>query len=196
MADVEGTPLDLLEASTARALVRTAARGQAEEEVVEFERNPLGKLLFKEEDDVMASPKRRKRKHGDVDSDDSDFEDLRGIAGLGAAIRSTKNAESLKGAAKYAHSHKSGLSRKSRASVASGAARGHQHSGAKYRSKKAAGDSQHGSKVEPYAYWRLDKNLLNTRKAKSRGAKSTLGSVIKTDAPSKGNKAKKRRQSD
>eukprot|EP00892_Ulva_mutabilis_P007664 jgi/Ulvmu1/526/UM001_0534.1 len=200
LADGEGNPVDLLDASTARALVRTAACGDAEEEAVEFERNPLGKLVFREEeDDVMASPKRRKRKHGDIGSDDSDFEDMRGIAGLGAAIKATKNAESLKGAAKYANSHKSGISHKSglsRKSRGSGAPRGgqQQHSGAKYRSKKAAGDSQHGSKVEPYAYWRLDKNLLNTRKEKSRGAKSNLGSVIKTDAPSKGNKAKKRRQ--
>lgn len=200
LADGGGDPSDLLDVSTARALVKSAARGEAEEEeAVEFERNPLGKLVFKEEEDVMASPRRRKRKHGDVDSDDSDFEDLRGISGLGDALKATKNADSLKGAAKYAHSHKSGMSRKSRGSVASGvsrASKASQHSGAKYKSNKSAGDSQRGSKVEPYAYWRLDKNLLNTRKAKSRGAKSTLGSVIKTDAPSKGRKAKKRRQSE
>lgn len=179
--------------------MRSAARGDADEDAaVEFERNPLGKLVFREEegDDVMASPRRPKRKRGDPDSDDSDFEDLKGVAGLSGAIKATRNAKSLQGAAKYAHSHKSGESRRSRATTAAGAPRAEraaQHSGAKFKSKKAAGDSQRGSKVEPYAYWRLDKNLLNTRKAKSRGAKATLGGVIRTDAPAKGRKAKKRR---
>lgn len=202
LADGNGNPVDLLDGSTARALVRTAARRDEDDEAVEFERNPLGKLVFREDegDDVMASPRRAKRKRsGHVDSDDSDFEDLRGVAGLSGALKATKNAESLKGAARYAHSHKSGVSRKSRGSAASGGPRGSraaQDSGAKFKAKNAAGDSQRGSKVEPYAYWRLDKNLLNSRKAKSRGAKATLGGVVKRDAPAKGRKAKKRRQAE
>jgi hypothetical protein len=192
LGDDSGDPVDLLDASTSRALVRTAAGNAPEpEEEVDFTRNSLGKLVIREEEDPFST-KRRKRKKSDLDSDDSDL-DL-GIHGLSAAIRDTKGAASLKQVGKYAHSQHTAVTRKSRASVVSrGSQKSRDASHDRFKAKKASGDTQKGSVVEPFAYWRLDKNLLNSRKQKSRSAKSRLGHVVKSDTPARGQKAKKTR---
>ena len=198
-------PANLLDASASAALIRSAAgKRHAAEDVpgaAEFEQNAAGKFVFKEEatggkephDDPLNTKwrKRRRPDTGGVDSDDSDFEDMRGVAGLPAALKGTQGAHSLKGASKYAHSHASGQSMKSKASRATDPG---QHSAAKYKAKKASGDNQGGNKVEPYAYWRFDKNMLNTRAGKNQRAKSQLGGMVKSSVV-RGSKAKKARKS-
>lgn len=199
-------PMDLLNASASTTLMRAAAgKRHTSEEVpggADFERNAAGKFVFKEEkegtgkqqEDDPLNTKWRKRRRPDtaaIESDDSDFEDMRGVAGLPAALKGTQGAHSLKGASKFAHSHASGLTSRSKASRATDPG---QHSAAKYKAKKASGDNQGGNQVEPYAYWRFDKNMLNTRTGKNQRAKSQLGSMVKTGVV-RGNKAKKARKS-
>lgn len=198
-------PVNLLDSAASSALMRSAAgkRHAAEETqgASEFQRNAAGKLMFKEEkegkeeEDDPLNTKWRKRPRPDgaaADSDDSDFEDMRGVAGLPAAMKGTQGARSLKGASKYAHSHASqAATMKSKASRATDPG---QHSAAKYKAKKASGDNQGDSNVQPYAYWRFDKNMLNTRTGKNQKAKSQLGSMVKTGVV-RGNKAKKARKS-
>lgn len=203
LANEGSNPMNLLDSSASAALMRSAAgKWHAPEEpqgASEFERNAAGQFVFKEEkenggkkhgDDDPLSTKWRKRRRPDTaaeESDDSEFEDMRGVAGLPAVLKGTQGAQSLKGASKYA----SGASMKSKASRASDPG---QLSGAKYKAKKASGDNQGGNRVEPFAYWRFDKNMLNTRANKNQRAKSQLGSMVKTGVV-RGNKAKKSRKS-
>ena len=67
----------------------------------------------------------------------------------------------------------------------------------RFKAKGGGGDVKGASKVEPYAYWPLDRKMLNRRAAKTAAAKSGLGDVIGKGA-AKGAKAgrgtKKRRR--
>lgn len=193
------SPMNLLDASAASQLMRTqAGKGSgatdAQDGAEAFEKNADGKFVFKEqkkeEEYDPFSTKGRKRRRPDpsgIESDDSDFEDMRDTGGLKAAYKGTQGAHRLKGASKYAHSHASGGSMKSKTSRATTSG---QHSADKFKAKKASGDEQGGSKVEPYAYWRFDKNMLNTRAGKNQRAKSQLGRVVKGGVV-RGQKAKK-----
>ena len=61
--------------------------------------------------------------------------------------------------------------------------------------KGAKGDTKGGSKVEPYAYWPLDRKMLNRRAGKQAAAKKGLQRVVKgaKAGATKGHKAKRRR---
>jgi ribosomal RNA-processing protein 12 len=199
-------PMNLLDASASSTLMRSAVgKRQPPEQALggsDFERNAAGKFVFREEEkdggkhegDDPLNSSRRKRRRADasgMDSDDSEFEDMRGVAGLPAALKGTRGAHSLKGASKYANSHASGSTAKSKASRATDPG---QHSGAKFKAKKASGDKKGNSKVEPYAYVRFDRNLLNPRAGRSQGAKSQLASMVNTGVL-RGNKVKRARKS-
>ena len=216
--------MDLLDAATVRGLARGhvqgggGSEGGTQEDA--FARSKLGKLVINEEPgegargskqrsgqgrrksalDELGSPKRkRKRVHEmDVDSDDSDFDDLRGIAGLHQAYRRTENAASLRQAGSYAHSQQTSQTRKGRGKATgtpAGGSNAHKAAGGagRFKAKKADGDVKGGSKMEPFAYWSLDKKLLNRRGHKQKAAKSDLSSVVASEAPARGKKAKKRR---
>ena len=60
----------------------------------------------------------------------------------------------------------------------------------------AGGDVKGSAKVEPYAYWPLDRRLMNRRQQKSKGAKQGLDKIVKAAAEgaTKGRKAKRMRQ--
>ena len=84
-------PLDLLDPSTSRAMMRTAAGRSAEAGGSDF---PVegGRMVINEEDAPLqrGGPKPKRKRGGGIDnaaSDDSDFDDLHGIAGATAALR-------------------------------------------------------------------------------------------------------------
>ena len=194
LAEGEGEPMDLLESGTARRLVKSAAgvagRGRRAARADEGERElPRGDdgRLFIEDEEAKGRAKALKRKRvGEeawLDADDSDNEDLRGFAGLDAAAKSVANAKSVRFApsiaaslaGKSVASHKSGGSHRS-----SGTQRGQQHSGDRFKAKKAGtgGDVKGGSKVEPYAYWQMDRKMLNRRRGKQAVASKGLAGVV------------------
>jgi len=52
------------------------------------------------------------------------------------------------------------------------------HSGQRFKAKKGAGGDVKGtSQLEPYAYWRLDRNLLNKRRGKRNAARNDLKKI-------------------
>lgn len=59
----------------------------------------------------------------------------------------------------------------------------------------AAGGDVKGGGVEPYAYWPLDRKMLNRRAAKSKGAQKGLERIIAAaqEGAAKGRKAKRMR---
>ena len=70
----------------------------------------------------------------------------------------------------------------------------------RFRGRKGAsckGDGQGTSKAEPYAYWLLDRKLLNRRASKQAAAKKGLSSILHAAkaGAAKGNEAKRRRAS-
>ena len=203
----DGEPVNLLDPSTSRHLVRTAAGLDSIAETDDFARNLEGKMVINDDDkDPFSDPYATKRKRkNDADSDDSDFEELKGIAGFAKAFKSTENAKSLSKVASYVHSmgNKTVASRRSKAQTT--ASRGKSSRGApsvggsdvaggkRFAAKKAHGDVKGTAQVEPFAYWKLDKTLLNRRKAKSKGASDKLDGLVNSDAPQRGDKAKRRK---
>ena len=66
----------------------------------------------------------------------------------------------------------------------------------RFRARKGAkGDTKGKSSVEPYAYWPLDRKLLNRRSSKQAAAKKGLQGVVKgaKAGAAKGRKAKRQR---
>jgi len=74
---------------------------------------------------------------------------------------------------------------------------GKEHSGKRFAASKhgAGGDVKGKSKVEPYAYWPLDRKMLNRRNSKKAEANKGLSDVVASGASAKGRKAKKQKRS-
>uniref|UniRef100_A0A0A9DZQ1 Uncharacterized protein n=1 Tax=Arundo donax TaxID=35708 RepID=A0A0A9DZQ1_ARUDO len=53
------------------------------------------------------------------------------------------------------------------------------YTGQEYTSKKAGGDLKKKDKMEPYAYWPLDRKLLNRRSDRKASARKGMASVMK-----------------
>ncbi|KFM26255.1 RRP12-like protein [Auxenochlorella protothecoides] len=120
------------------------ARGGADDDgddEDDFPRDGGGRMVVHDPEAGGAGRKRR-RASEHFDSDDSDFEDLRGFSGLDLAL---KGAQS--------------------------------HTGERFKSAKAGGDVSKG-RTEPYAYWPLDRRLMNRRAHKAKGAKQGLDAVV------------------
>ncbi|KAF6251701.1 hypothetical protein COO60DRAFT_1298160 [Scenedesmus sp. NREL 46B-D3] len=197
-------PQDLLEAATARQLVQSAAgasggaggRAGAAGAGADFPRGDDGRMVIKEAGDEFghqsANAARRlgKRRRNDEDEfgglgdeDDSDMEDMRGFAGLKAAVKSVANAKSVKFAPSIAASlgNRSTASKRSaggRSEGRPGSGKGSQHSGERFRAKEAAGDVKGKGGVDPYAYWQFDRKMLNRRRGKQAEASKGLGGVV------------------
>jgi ribosomal RNA-processing protein 12 len=70
------------------------------------------------------------------------------------------------------------------------------HSGDRFRSKKSGGDVKGSSRIEPYAYWPLDRKMLNKKRRGKQAAASKGLEKIVTGAKqgaAKGRKAKRQR---
>ncbi|PNH02025.1 Ribosomal RNA-processing protein 12 [Tetrabaena socialis] len=182
--------------------VRPAAAGAAERD--DFGRDPSsGKMLIGDEEADEAERGRKRRRRGGHDSDDSDYEDLKHVADLGYALKKAGESKSVRfaearsaaagarsvgGRSAGGRSAASGASGGGRSAASGGgrggAARGGgaggkgSHSGERFKAKDAAGDVKGKAKVEPYAYWSLDRRMLNRRKGKQAAASSKLASVV------------------
>lgn len=211
-----GDPLDLLDAGTTRRMVRGGAGGKSgsgrggkekDEDKDDFERNKDGRMVIREEVPVIGKRKRGDAEEAGFDSGDSDFEDLKGYTGLSLALKGSKSvaqapsiAASLGGKSLGARSQGArSMGGRSRGTAADGQAkRGGQHTGDRFKANKkgAGGDVKGNSKVEPYAYWPLDRKLLNRRVQKTKSAKSGLDRVVSAAkaGAAKGNKAKRARR--
>ncbi|EFJ51860.1 hypothetical protein VOLCADRAFT_87463 [Volvox carteri f. nagariensis] len=236
LASGSGDPMDLLDVGASRQLVRSAAgarnAGASARAGDDFKRDPAsGKIVIKDDDedggddDPLGLGRRggkKRRRAGDADgydSDDSDYDDLKGVADLKYAlkkagdsrsVRFAEAAKSLAGARSAAARSSGGRSSASaggrseggRSSGAPGGGpRGRQdgkggkgaHSGERFKAKNASGDVKGKAKVEPYAYWSLDRRMLNRRRGKQAAASSKLTSVISgaKAGAAKGAKAKR-----
>lgn len=206
----DGEPIDLLEAATARKLVRAAAGGQRAANAggraaaaTAFETGEDGRMVIDDEEAAERAREReakkrakRKRSAGEeflMDSDDSDYDDLRQYApGIERALKDAKSVRfapsvaSVGGKSRGGGSSMGGRSGGGRsvggrsgggASVKGG--RGQQHSGDRFKPKKGGtGGDAKGGGVEPYAYWSFDRKMLNRRKGKQAGASKKLGTLV------------------
>lgn len=71
------------------------------------------------------------------------------------------------------------------------------HAPHRFKSKgRAGGDTKGASRVEPYAYWPLDRKMLNRRPAKKAAAEQGLDAVVRAakSGAAKGRKAKRARK--
>lgn len=224
-----GDPMDLLSPSAARQLAKrsSASNGRGRQEENEgpdagFRRDPSGsgKLLIDEEGENVTrrggyggsaggAKKRRREDEDEINSQDSDFDDLRGVADLKRAMKIAGQSPSLAksvalGAKSLGGRSQSGKSmggRSSGATSAGGASRQSaggrkaptRHSGDRFKPKKRAtgGDTAGKSKVEPYAYWSFDRSMLNRRKAKHVGATKSLEKIVIAKGAARGAKAKR-----
>ncbi|GLC60588.1 hypothetical protein PLESTB_001631100 [Pleodorina starrii] len=225
-----GDPMDLLDVGASRQLARSAAGvrpANASARGDDFKRDPgSGKMVIDDEeaDDPLGLDRRggnkKRRRGGDgdgYDSDDSDFDDLRGVADLKYALkkagdsRSVRFAEAAKSMAggksaggRSVASSAGGKSAGGRSSGTAGGREGrggrHQdkggkgaHSGERFKAKGAAGDVKGKAKVEPYAYWSLDRRMLNRRRGKQAAASDKLASIVAgaKEGAAKGAKAKR-----
>jgi ribosomal RNA-processing protein 12 len=59
------------------------------------------------------------------------------------------------------------------------ASSGWSYTGHEYTSKKAGGDLKKKDKMEPYAYWPLDRKLLNRRSDRKASARKGMSSIMK-----------------
>lgn len=76
--------------------------------------------------------------------------------------------------------------------------RGKEHTGARFAATKGAGgDVKGSSKVEPYAYWPLDRKMLNKRPGKKLQARKGLAGIVQAaqTGAAKGRKAKRQKRS-
>jgi len=63
------------------------------------------------------------------------------------------------------------------------------YTGHEYTSKKAGGDLKKKDKMEPYAYWPLDRKLLNRRSDRKASARKGMASVMKVTKKLEGKSA-------
>ncbi|KAK9845416.1 hypothetical protein WJX81_006006 [Elliptochloris bilobata] len=210
-----GDPLDLLSADAPRALIRAGAAPAEPSGEEGFARGEGGRWVINEERDAGAAVggKRKRRPGGGLDdraSDDSDFDDLRARGGrgggaAGASAKSVRFAGSTAGRSTAGRST-AARSRGGSASARSAGARsrasnrsqaaGSQHSGERFRARKggAGGDVKGSSRVEPYAYWPLDRKLLNRRPGKKAAAEQGLQAMVHTAKGAKGARGKGKRR--
>ena len=211
-------PVDLLNSKTSRQLVRAAAgistvntsaangKGKAG---ITFDHDERGRMIVKDDDDDDdGKKKKRKRRTDGFDSEDSDFEDLKGFSGIDLALKGAKSvamapsiATSLGGKSMGAESMGGrSMGVRSTKSTPPFGRGNNRHSGDRYKANKAnkasGGDAKGSSKVEPYAYWPLDRNMLNRRAQKTRVAKKGLDKVVKAakEGAARGLKAKRQRR--
>lgn len=159
-----------------------AARGDVADNA--FPHADDGRFVINEEDKVQKKRKRRGDDLGFGSDNDSDMEDMRGFAGLDAAVRSVANAKSVR----FAPSIAASLGNRSQGQRSAGskhkggapAAGGKQHTGDRFKPKAAGatGDVKGKAAVDPYAYWQFDRKMLNRRRGKQAAASKGLSGIV------------------
>jgi len=200
--------MNLLDASASRKMVRAGASGRLsgkDEDMEDDFQREGGRMVIREEeaegvfDDERGGKRKRNRNDG-FDSEDSDFDDLKGFSGISLALKGSKSIAQASSIAASLGGKSLARSQGGRGTDRQGApkARGSHHTGDRFKSRKkgTGGDVKGNSKVEPYAYWPLDRKLLNRRVQKTRTAKAGLDRVVKAaeDGAARGRKAKRMRK--
>ncbi len=166
----------------------------------DFQEGDDGRLLISEPKPKGAAaaatrnPKRGRRVESDEDDDDSDSGGGGGGGGFGRHARSEGGRSAPKSVG--GRSAKSAGGR-SAATAAGGTPGGRAHTGARFRAAKggAQGDvTRAGAKTEPYAYWPMDRSMLNRRPSKQVTAAQGLHGIVsaRDAAKGKGGRAAKR----
>lgn len=146
----DNDPLDLLDRQRTRAALRSAAGAKRKPELFdEPEIDTEGRLIVREDN---VRPK-KERNHSSGNNLDTRSQ---------TSGRSSANS--------LAKSNK-----KRQKTTDSGWA----YTGGEYTSKKASGDIKKKDKFEPYAYWPLDRKLLNRRAEHKASARKGMASVMK-----------------
>lgn len=148
---LEADPLDLLDRQKTRSALQSSTHLKRKQTSYdEPEIDPEGHLIVRED---SYKPKKEKSLSSDHDSDARSYTGSRSII----ASSSTRTQK------------------KRRKTMDSGWA----YTGGEYTSKKAAGDIKKKDKLEPYAYWPLDRKLLNHRAERKSAARKGMASVMK-----------------
>lgn len=203
IAAAEREPVDLLDMTTARALTRRAAgQNTADDEIDDYTRDAGGRMVIKE--DVTLLTKRKRGGDQEFGSEDSDDGFGRGAPGPGGkAVRFARStAGSVGGRSRASNGSFGGKSlgnksvRSSASKRSAASAKESHHSGNRFKAKKAGGDVKGGGAVEPYAYWPMDRKMLNRRPSKAAVAKAGLNAVVarSSEGPPK-HKSKQSRKS-
>lgn len=148
---LEDEPLDLLDRQRMRSALRSSS--QHSRGMADFddkpEIDPEGRLIIHEDGERNFE----REKSSDLDSD-------RGKSEAGSNL----SMNSQRGRKRKKTSKESG---------------GWAYTGNEYASKKASGDVRRSGKLEPYAYWPLDRKLLSRRREQKAAARKGMSSVIK-----------------
>ncbi|GMH32215.1 hypothetical protein BSKO_00049 [Bryopsis sp. KO-2023] len=180
-----GDPMNMLDPSTSRSLAKAAAgmggggaNRKEEEAPLQLPVNDEGKFLIDEKSLKKEERKENKRKASTMD--DSDMDDDVKTHRSGATTKRSGASGISKGSTRSRKTTKSKVNS--------------HHGGQRFKSKKGAGgDNQTGSKVEPFAYWKMDRNLLSRRRGKKASGIKDLDKVV--NAVKRGaNRAKKMRK--
>ncbi|KAL8139269.1 hypothetical protein V2J09_005290 [Rumex salicifolius] len=148
---LENEPLDLLDKQKTRSLLHSRGVKRKPEDNDEIEIDSEGRLIIREEADT------KKRTTSDLD-DDSDFDD-----------------DNKSKAAKSTVSSNKGQKRRKTSSES-----GYSYTGKEYTSKKGAkGDIKRKGKLEPYAYWPLDRKMVSKRPEHRASARRGMARVVK-----------------
>lgn len=171
---LENEPLDLLDKQKTRAMLRSGGlKRKMDDDGDEMVVNSEGRFIFREEENT-------KTEH---DDEDDDFDDNKSEAGKSKTVSLSNKAQ------------------KKRRKTTSES--GYAYTGNEYASKKAKGDVKRKNKLEPYAYWPLDRKMVSKRPEHRAAARRGMSSVVKmskslegqsaSNALSKLNKAKRKR---
>ncbi|KAJ0983774.1 hypothetical protein J5N97_002130 [Dioscorea zingiberensis] len=144
-------PLDLLDRQRTRAALRSTAGAKRKPESFDepAEIDPEGRLIVHE---GKVRSKQEKERACDHDLDSRSQKS--GRSSVNSLARSNKKRQKTTDS-------------------------GWAYTGGEYKSKKAGGDLKKNDKMEPYAYWPLDRKLLNRRAEHKAAARKGMASVMK-----------------
>lgn len=150
----DGDPLNLLDGQTSRLALQTSlgSKRKKEPSYDEPEIDSEGRLVVRIDGKRL---KKEKQSHLSSHDDDSDSKSFASKKSLVSSVSSKANKR-----------------RK-------GSESGWAYTGKEYTTKKAGGDFKKSDKLDPYAYWPLDRKLLNRRAERKAAARKGMASVMK-----------------
>ena len=167
----EGDPMDLLDHGMARHMLKSGAKRAALEQAG----NDEGDREFKVAPDGRLVIKREWEHEVRFAEDEEENNDARSAGG-----RSSRSKYAKTEGGRSRMTSKTGVSSGGRSSRSQKSAGGKSvvHEADRYRSKKSKGDVKGAKKFEPYAYWPMDRRMMNRRPSKRREAKQGLQRVL------------------
>ncbi|XP_042050958.1 RRP12-like protein [Salvia splendens] len=151
---LDDEPLDMLDGQKMRTALRSSAPAKMKSDSDdEPSIDDEGRMIIHEEGKYSKSDRKHKREA----SSDGDGADGRSRAG----------------------SHVSGNTQKTQKRMKTSTESGWAYTGKEYASKKAGGDVKRKDKLEPYAYWPLDRKMVSRRPEHRASARSGMARVVK-----------------